>query len=127
MFYLQKTIYLFRRNINSAIIRWYKPAQYRGENESRLHRRCEAKALARAIYEIEHADWETRKAWRIEGKRNWDLADGIWMSQSDDCMCWHLWREYDDQARQFCKIIPAFYYYEDTLEKLLYSQPWVCI
>ena len=127
MFYIRRALYIAKRMIRHMIARCYKPARNVGEHKSRLYRSCEAKALARVIYNIENADWKTRKKWRLENKTRWDLADGIYMEESKDYMCWHLWRQYDDQARLFCKIIPSFRLREECIERLLHDQPWVCI
>lgn len=124
---ISRLIYKVRQTIHNMIIRRFKPAKNRGDHQWWFLRRCEAIVLARMIHYIEIANWKIQKQWRMEEKNSWDLLDGIYMHRSDDCMCWYLWRTYDDQAREFCKIIPAFYLDEDTIRKLLYEQPWICI
>lgn len=124
---ISRFFYKIKRKIHDMIIRRFKPAENLGSRHWWFRRRCEAIVLARKIYDVEHANWKIQKQWRQEKKDYWDLLDGIWMHRSDDCMSWILWRTYDDQAREFCKIIPAFYLDEDCVRRLLYNQPWICI
>lgn len=89
--------------------------------------KIEAKELAHSIYNIQQADWKTKRQWHREGKSSWKLSDRIRMTKSDDCMSLYLLKTYDDQAREFCKVIPAFNLDENCIEKLLCDQPWCCI
>ena len=119
--------YQTKQKVKKFISKRFKPQKFLGDKTRKSKRWVEAIFLAQKIYEIENAGWRTRRDWLMEGKTVWELAEGITMQRSEDCMVWYVWRTYDDQAREFCKSIPAFSLRQNTLERLLYDQPWVCI
>ena len=126
-FWFSRFRYQTKQKIKKIISRNFKPQRNLGDKTGKSKRRIEAMSLAQKIYEIENADWRTKRDWLMEGKTVWELAEGITMQRSEDCMVWYVWRTYDDQAREFCKFIPASYLPQNTIERLLYDQPWECI
>lgn len=87
----------------------------------------ESRVLAKKVYEIENANYKQKREWHEKGVTTFKLAEDVYMNKSDDHMVWYLWKRFPDQAREFCKIVPAFFLYPDTIEKILNAQGWVCI
>jgi len=127
MNYCQNFRYSVKKKIKKFISRHFKPQKYLGEKTRKSKRYIEAISLAQKISEIQKADWSTKSDWHKNGVTEWKLTEGIRMEYSDDHMAIYVWRRYNDQARSFCKILPAFLDYPDDIEPLLYDQPWVCI
>lgn len=135
MFYIRRFFFIIKRKTNGLIYKMYKPARNVCSDRSIIRSCCESKALAHAICEIESADWKVKKQWALENKSKWNLSERVYMTRSDDCMSWHLWKSYDDQARLFCKVIPSSIFSpsiysamrEKCIERLIRDQPWVCI
>lgn len=95
--------------------------------DTKEYTKKESKALAENIYNIQHVDWKTRKTWSLEQKNEWKLCADVRLEKSRDCLSWHLWKTYDDQARTFFKSVPAVDLSEDSIYKILLAQSWVCI
>ena len=87
----------------------------------------ESRILAKNVYEIENANYRQQKEWRDQGITKHKLADNVYMEKSDDHMMWYLWKFSPVERREKCKVVPAFHFYPRTIEKILKSQPWVCI
>ena len=95
--------------------------------DTKEYTKKESKALAENIYRIEHVDYVTRKTWSIEGKKEWRLSADVRLEKSNDCLTWHLWKTYDDQARSFFKSVPALNLSVDSIYQILQAQVWTCI
>lgn len=87
----------------------------------------ESRILAEKVYDIEHANYRQQKEWQEQGVTKHKLTDNVYMEKSDDHMVWYLWKTFPDQARLFCKVVPSFHLYADSIESILKSQGWVCI
>ena len=87
----------------------------------------ESRILAKKVYEIENANYKQKREWRDQGKKAFKIADDVYTEKSEDHMVWYLWKTFPDQARLFCKVVPAFYLYPESIERILDAQGWVCI
>lgn len=102
--------------------------------------------IARKIYEIEHADFKTQKEWRLDGKKEWVIAepllngeysrevysrngfiDSISMEKSPDHLCWYLWAHMTGRDSPHLKIVPAMDLEVKAIQTILESQPWVFV
>ena len=83
--------------------------------------------LSQKLYEIENADWKTKKEWHINNIKRWALNDNIYAEKSEDCLCWYLWKSVPDQVRSYLKMVPAVFLSSDIIESILEAQPWMFI
>ena len=95
----------------------------------------ESEMIAKKIYEHEHYNWKELAAWRHDefeyrkqGKHKAIyVSDDIEIEISDDWMCWYVWKQFDDQARHFYKVIKADMFSIKAIETMLDAQGWSCI
>ena len=87
----------------------------------------ESRMLAEKVYEIESANYRQIKEWREQGITKHLISDHVYLEKSDDRMMWYLWKFSPVERRELCKAVPALHFYPKTIEKILKSQPWVCI
>ena len=84
--------------------------------------------MAEEIYDIEHAPFSVRKEWILEHKECWELSGNIYMTKSENCMVWNLWKYYDDQPEAFWKCVPiSGTNSKKDIENIIKAQVWLCI
>lgn len=84
--------------------------------------------IAERIYEIENAGSKQRKEWREQNLTRHKLTDDIYMTRSEDCIMWYLWKYNPDKCEYgYFKCVPSLYYGKDAIEKLLEAQSWCWI
>ena len=86
--------------------------------------------LAEMILDIHNADSKTWLEWRKTGKKNWNLADGVWMTESEDGMMWYLWMSDPCQTDPYWKSIPRCgldHMSKCQVSIILKNEPWVYI
>ena len=86
------------------------------------------KLIAEKIYEIENADFKQVKEWRKNNVTTWKLTDDIYMEESEDCMCWYLWKYNEDKGEYgYFKVVPRMRYSKKNIVKMLKAQRWAWI
>lgn len=94
---------------------------------NRLRRRfcrSESYLLAQKIYEIQNANWKSTKQWILENRKEWVLADGVRLEQSEDLLVWYVWKLSYWGDEECFKAVPRMGYYPDEIERILKSQAW---
>lgn len=87
----------------------------------------ESELLSKFIYDVEHADYETKSRWMDENKTSWKPIENVRLERSDDMLMWYLWKRFDDQARSFFKAVPSLHLDKETIYRVLDAQSWACI
>lgn len=83
--------------------------------------------LAEEIYEIEHADYKTRKEWLDNGVTSWTLSGNVTLQRSDDYLMWYLWKAFPGHEDSFFKAVPMMGYDKKRIREILDAQLWECI
>lgn len=83
----------------------------------------QAKMIAEKIYSIEHAHFKEKRKWKQENVSSWDINDEIYLTISDDCMVWYVWKSNFTGDKWF-KVVQRGYLDRKTLYKIIKVQPW---
>ncbi len=87
----------------------------------------ESGRLALGIYDVERADFRTRRYWYHYGITKWELSDNVRLEISEDDLMWYLFKYDDDEDETYFKAVPKMYYDVSEIDKVLSAQHWCCV
>lgn len=94
---------------------------------SGVHSKNENHAIAEALYKALNMSPLEQRNLRKNGN-HMKLTEEVDLKWSEELLAVYLFKTFSDQARSFVKVVPALGdLKEKQLEKILSSQPWVCL